>query len=138
MVDRLPVALVAAAALLTGCAASASPVVITSPLPSPSHGVLDATLSADCVTPGAPITLTAHGRPGMQVLVNTLYADGKDGHVHGGFENRRRTGASGAYTLTWTLPAGAPVGDASVQAAAVDTSGSASHRLTFRIATDCA
>jgi hypothetical protein len=99
--------------------------------------VLDAKLSATCVTPGGSLTLTVHARPAMAVVFDTRYPDGKDGQVYGGIEQNGRTDAKGDYSKTWTVAPTAPTGDADTQVAAVDQQGQGTRRLPFRIARSC-
>ena len=107
--------------------------------PTPTHIILDATLSAACVTPGGSMTLTIeHARPGMQVIFDTTYADGKDGKVHGGVDSKgTRTTTSGGYAFTWTVDPLTPKGQANVQVGAVDSMGYGDRKLTFDVAPSC-
>jgi hypothetical protein len=99
--------------------------------------LLDAKLSATCVTPGGSLTLTLHARPTMAVVFDTRYPDGKDGQVHGGFEQNGRTDANGDYSKTWTVDPLTPTGDADTQVAAVDQQGQSMRKLPFRVARTC-
>ena len=109
------------------------------PSPVPTHIILDAALSATCVTPGSSLTLTVQrARAGMQVIFNTTYADGKDGTVHGGVDSTgRRTDSTGAYTQTWVVKPLAPTGQAELRVGAVDARGYGDRTLAFRVARSC-
>lgn len=112
-------------------AASAKP----SPQSSPEE--LDAQLSVTCVVPGGSMTMTLHARPGMTVIFDTRYPDGKDGQVYGGFEPQGHTDPNGTYTRTWQVDAGAPTGKADATVGAADRQGSGTKRMPFRVATTC-
>jgi hypothetical protein len=99
--------------------------------------VLNAQLSATCVTPGGSLTATLHARPGMTVILNTRYPDGKDGQVHGGFEPQGHTDAKGDYTKTWTVDPSTPPGNAETTVGAADQQGSGLRKLPFRVALTC-
>lgn len=105
--------------------------------PSKTHIELDATLSKTCVRPGDSQTLTIKARPRMRVLVNTGYADGKEGSVHGGRFTDGSTDANGVYTVTWLVSPAAPPGEAATNTAAVDDFGTGTKRLPFRVAAVC-
>jgi hypothetical protein len=107
--------------------------------PTPTHIILDATLSSACVTPGGSMTLTIeHARPGMQVIFDTTYSDGQDGKVHGGIDSKgTRTTTSGGYRFTWTVDPLTPKGQATVQVGAVDSMGYGDRKLTFDVAPSC-
>jgi hypothetical protein len=85
------------------------------------------------------MTLTIeHARPGMQVIMDTTYSDGKDGKVYGGIDSKgTRTTTDGGYTFTWTVSPVAPKGDATVQVGAVDNMGYGDKKLTFAVAPTC-
>jgi hypothetical protein len=106
--------------------------------PSPTAIFLNATLSKTCVRPGGTQSLTMRARPNMKVIVNTSYADGKDGSTYGGrFTKDQFTDANGRYTVSWTVALTAPQGDAATSVGAVDESGTGYRRLPFRVAATC-
>ena len=98
---------------------------------------LKVTLSAYCVTPGGTETLSFHARPKMGVVLDTRYADNKDGQAHGGFDYQHFTDAAGDYRFTWTVDPFAPVGPADSLLGAVDRYGRANGRADFRVAHSC-
>lgn len=117
--------------------ASAGRSITASRSPQPSAMVLDAKLSTTCVTPGGSMTVTLQARPSMTVIFNTRYPDGKDGQVHGGFEQNGRTDSVGEYSKSWQVDPLTPTGDADTTIAAVDQQGSGTRRLPFRVASKC-
>ncbi|HEV2890426.1 MAG TPA: hypothetical protein VGX28_08620 [Frankiaceae bacterium] len=98
---------------------------------------LHATLDKSCVTPNSMLTLSLTGRPGMNVIFNTTYADGKDGEMHGGKEMHGMTDAQGSYRTTFLVNGTAPAGDATLYLGAVDQVGTGSDTLPFRVALTC-
>ncbi|HEX8004152.1 MAG TPA: hypothetical protein VF519_15800 [Mycobacteriales bacterium] len=129
----------------TGATTGATPGGSTAPggtpAANPTNGAgtmdIDAKMSKTCLRPGDSVTVTLHGRPGMNVVHNATYADGKDGEVHGGKEMHGMTDQNGQYTGTWTLRPSAPVGDATLYLAAVDYMGSGHDHLPFRVSLSC-
>jgi hypothetical protein len=94
-------------------------------------------VSARCVVPGARQTLSFHARPRMNVVLDTRYADDKDGQVHGGFDYNHFTDAAGDYRLSWIVDPLTPVGPADSLVGAVDRYGRANGRVEFRVARSC-
>jgi hypothetical protein len=130
-----PVPAASAGATTGAVGSSARP----SAAPTPTHIILDAALSSACITPGGSMTLTVrHARPGMQVIFDTTYSDGKDGKVHGGIDDKgTRTTTDGGYTFTFTVDPLTPKGEASLQVGAVDQMGYGDRKLTFQVAPSC-
>lgn len=90
-----------------------------------------------CVRVGDTQVLSFHARPGMSVVVDTRYADGRDGQVYGGFDYQHKTDAHGNYSLSWLVKPGTPPGAADSLVGAVDETGSGNGRGDFRVAGSC-
>lgn len=101
---------------------------------------ITATLAHDCVALGGEQTVTVVGTPGHQVTVNTRYADGQMGNVHGGLAFAQTIDQDGTFTHTWQVSQEAPVGEATVRAGAQSTTEQGEPVTTsvaFVVADDC-
>jgi hypothetical protein len=75
--------------------------------------------------------------PNANVIIDTLYADKKDGQAHGGFKPDGKADANGDYTLSWTVLPGTPIGPAKVFVAAGNSKHRGSTDALFRVAAVC-
>jgi hypothetical protein len=99
---------------------------------------LKITLSKECVVPGTAQTVTVDVDLGnVRVLVDTLYADKKDGQTHGGFKVDGFADGKGHYSWTFTVLPGTPVGTATLWAAAGNDKHRAKEAKQFVVNTRC-
>jgi hypothetical protein len=71
-----------------------------------------ASLVKSCVVPGGTQTLILDTRPAAQIAADTVYADKKDGRVHGGYTPNGTSDRAGHFTYTWTIAVDTPPGEA--------------------------
>jgi hypothetical protein len=128
-------------------AATSGPSATARPAATPSSTVATArpttvtvTLAAACVVPGPVQTATVRSTPGLEVTVNTQYADGHRGDTYGGWAVAQTIGQDGSYRLTWSLPSNVPHGSATTYAGVASRSGqrvSGSGSASFVVAGTC-
>jgi hypothetical protein len=104
---------------------------------APSSAPLRVLLGAACVTPGGEQRLDVETTPGAFVAYDSLYADGRDGQVHGGADGRARTDPAGRLTATWRVAPDTPLGAVRVDVGASATGGSAVMTASYRLAARC-
>jgi hypothetical protein len=129
----------------TGAGGTATPASSGGPgpagsTPSPTPSATRITLKIvikPCVQPGQTQVLTFHARPNMNVVVNTRYADNKDGQAHGGFDYGHATDSRGDYRLSWVVDPATPIGPADSLVGAIDEVGTGNGRGDFRVALRC-
>lgn len=109
------------------------------PLPSglPSSAPLAVRLGAGCVVPGGTQRLVVETLPNAFVAFDNLYADDRDGRVHGGAEGRARSDAQGRYVATWRVAPNAPPGRVRIDVGAAAAGRSAIVMRYYRLATRC-
>jgi hypothetical protein len=109
------------------------------PLPSglPSSAPLDVRLGAACVAPGGTQRLVVETLPNAFVAFDNLYADDRDGQVHGGAEGRARSDARGRYVATWRIAPDTPPGRVRIDVGAAAAGRSAIVMRYYRLAARC-
>jgi hypothetical protein len=109
------------------------------PLPSglPSSAPLAIRLGAGCVVPGGTQRLVVETLPNAFVAFDNLYADDRDGRVHGGAEGRARSDAQGRYVATWRVAPDAPPGRVRIDVGAAADGRSAIVMRYYRLAARC-
>jgi hypothetical protein len=109
------------------------------PLPSglPSSAPLAVRLDAACVVPGGTQRLVVETLPGAFVAFDNLYADGRDGQLHGGADGRGRSDGTGRYVATWQVDPAAPVGRVRVDVGVAANGKSAITMRYYRLAFRC-
>lgn len=90
-----------------------------------------------CVQRGQTQTMSIHVRPNMGVVVDTRYADGKDGQAYGGIDYGHKSDAHGDYHFSWLVSPVAPLGQADTLVGVVDQQGTGNGRQAFRVALKC-
>jgi hypothetical protein len=111
----------------------------TSPGATATPGTIKVTLALGdaCVEPGGIQRATVTTVPGARVVVDTLYADKKDGQTHGGIVTDGKTDAKGRWTYAWTVKVGTPPGRAYTRAAAGKDNTRGSDTKSFDVAVHC-
>lgn len=109
------------------------------PLPSglPSSAPLAVRLGAACVVPGGTQRLVVETLPNAFVAFDNLYADDRDGRVHGGAEGRARSDAQGRYVATWRVAPDAPPGRVRIDVGAAAAGRSSIVMRYYRLAARC-
>jgi hypothetical protein len=95
------------------------------------------TLAKTCVSPGGTQRADVTTTPNAIVVIDTRYADNKDGQTHGGLKPDGRSDATGHFTFSWTVLPGTPSGNATTYAGTGDGAHAGSADKTFRVATVC-
>ena len=106
----------------------------------PSTASVTVLVAAGCVQPGGQEKVTVESTPGLQVSVNTRYADGQMGSRYGGLAVAQTIGRDGRFTESWTVSSDAPVGPVSVVAGVASTNGPTVHgagSAQFAVASRC-
>jgi hypothetical protein len=129
-----PAAGAAPVASPTGTAGTADP-----PLPSglPSSAPLTVRLGAACVVPGGEQRLVVQTVAEAFVAFDNLYADGRDGQVHGGANGRARSDARGRYVTSWRVAPDAPLGRVRLDVGVAAHGRSAITMRYYRLAARC-
>jgi len=126
------VLIVPAIALLWGGSSSSGDEETGTPFADSS---LEVAVSRQCLAPGDEQTLEVNGEPGMRILYQAVYADGKHGFTtdYYGGNDRGELDASGQFEGSWRIGEAAPAGPVTVQV--VSPSEGSLATVEFRLAT---
>lgn len=103
----------------------------------PSSAPMTVRLAAGCVTPGGTQRVVVDTLPEAYIAYDNLYADGRDGAVHGGIDGRARGDAHGHFESSWVVAPGAPLGDVRLDIGASAGNRSTVRMLFYRLASSC-
>jgi hypothetical protein len=95
------------------------------------------TLAHPCVTAGGEQTAEITALPGSILVIDTVYADGKEGQTHGGLNSNARTDSKGHLTYSWTVLPGTPAGKATTYTAATHERKQGNASASFEVKTVC-
>ncbi|HEX8001649.1 MAG TPA: hypothetical protein VF519_03025 [Mycobacteriales bacterium] len=98
---------------------------------------MTATLGAECVRPGGTQRLVVDTLPEAYLAYDNLYADDRDGSVHGGVDGRARSDRNGHFEATWVVSPGAPYGDVRLDVGASAGNRATVRMLFYRVAASC-
>lgn len=116
------------------------------PSPHPSRAVpsglpddapLTVRVLSECVVPGGTQRVVVDTLPDAYLAYDNLYADSRDGAVHGGIDGQARSDARGHFEASWVVSRTAPVGDVRLDVGA-SAQGRGSVRMVFyRVSRSC-
>lgn len=103
----------------------------------PDDAPLAVRVLSDCVVPGGTQRVVVDTLPDAYLAYDNLYADSRDGAVHGGIDGQARSDGRGHFEASWVVSPTAPVGDVRLDVGA-SAQGRGSVRMVFyRVASSC-
>jgi hypothetical protein len=94
-------------------------------------------LAKDCLAPGGTQSVVVDTLPEAYLAYDNLYADDRDGSVHGGIDGHARGDAHGHFEASWVVAPGAPLGDVRLDIAASAGERSTVRMLFYRLSSTC-
>jgi hypothetical protein len=90
-----------------------------------------------CVAPGGAQKLEIHTAPNATVVIDTLYADGKDGKTHGGLKPDGKANRTGLFLYSFIVMEGTPPGPATLYVIVKKDDRAAQKQGAFQVGLAC-